>query len=239
MMERTVTARPDADAAGSLPSLVERQATGVAQSHRIAARLRERIVAGTLKPGAHLSEAALSEELDVSRNTLREAFRVLAKEGILNHEVNRGVFVSIPSTQTIVDVYRVRRLVQCAALAQGYAGHPGAVHMRATLQEAERCRGIGDWLGVGSADIAYHAAIVELADSPRLSAFFGQVLLELRLVFGLLPNAEHLHAPFVDRNRAILGLLEDGRPAEAAQALETYLGQAERLILSAYSPLSK
>ena len=80
---------------------------------------------------------------------------------------------------------------------------------------------------------------MELADSPRLSAFFGQVLLELRLVFGLLPNAEHLHAPFVDRNRAILGLLEDGRPTEAAQALETYLGQAERLILSAYSPLSK
>ena len=80
---------------------------------------------------------------------------------------------------------------------------------------------------------------MELADSPRLSAFFAQVLLELRLVFGLLPNAEHLHAPFVDRNRTILELLESGRPAEAAQALETYLGQAERLILSAYSPIAR
>lgn len=234
-----MTARPIAAAAGPLPSPLDRQAAAVAQSDRVATHLRERIVAGTLRPGAHLSEAAMSEELDVSRNTLREAFRVLAKEGVLRHEVNRGVFVSTPSAQTIVDVYRVRRLVQCAALAQGYAGHPGAARMRAALQEAERCRAAGDWLGVGSADIAFHAAIVELADSPRLSAFFGHVLLELRLVFGLLPNAEELHAPFVDRNRAILDLIESGRPAEAAQALETYLGQAERLILSAYSPISR
>lgn len=232
-----MTARLNADAAGSLASSGDPRVAGVAQSHRIATHLRERIVAGTLKPGAHLSEAAMSEELDVSRNTLREAFRVLAKEGILHHEVNRGVFVSVPSVQTIVDVYRVRRLVQCGALAEGFAGHPGAVRMRLALQEAERRRAAGDWLGVGSADIAFHAAIVELADSPRLSAFFAQVLLELRLVFGLLPDAEHLHAPFVDRNQAILDLLEAGRPAEAAQALETYLGQAERLILSAYSPL--
>ena len=232
-------ARPKADAAGLPPSPAGAQAAATAQSERVAGHLRERIFAGTLKPGAHLSEAAMSEELAVSRNTLREAFRVLAKEGILRHEVNRGVFVSTPSARTIVDVYRVRRLVQCAALAQGYAGHPGAARMRPALDEAERCRAAGDWLGAGRPRIALSAAIVELADSPRLSAFFAQVLLELRLVFGLLPNAEHLHAPFVDRNRTILELLESGRPAEAAQALETYLGQAERLILSAYSPIAR
>lgn len=47
-------------------------------------------------PGQKLSEAALSESLDISRNTLREVFRTLTKEGLIKHAPNRGVFVATP-----------------------------------------------------------------------------------------------------------------------------------------------
>lgn len=42
----------------------------------IAETIRYKITVGELTPGQRLSEAALSEELDISRNTLREVFRV-------------------------------------------------------------------------------------------------------------------------------------------------------------------
>lgn len=63
---------------------------------RVAEQIRERIVRGEFQPGSRLSEVALSESLEISRNTLREVFRLLTKEGLLRHLPNRGVFVAIP-----------------------------------------------------------------------------------------------------------------------------------------------
>ncbi|MBP2550614.1 DNA-binding GntR family transcriptional regulator [Neorhizobium galegae] len=204
----------------------------------VADRIREQVVSGRLTPGSHLSELALSEEMQVSRNTLREVFRLLTKEGLLRHEANRGVFVATPSMATIMDIYRVRRMIECPALSQAHPSHPSAKKMRAAVDAARTCRSTQDWLGVGSADIAFHAAVVELADSPRLSAFFFEVSLELRLVFGLLRDPEFLHAPFIDQNLKILTEFEEGQAAKAADSMETYLNQAERFILGAYGRLA-
>ncbi|MDR2999486.1 MAG: winged helix-turn-helix domain-containing protein, partial [Microbacterium sp.] len=51
----------------------------------LADALRQRIIDGEFAPGSRLSESALAERLDVSRNTLREAFRVLAEQGLIEH----------------------------------------------------------------------------------------------------------------------------------------------------------
>lgn len=201
-------------------------------------RIRERVVSGILVPGSHLPEQALCDELAVSRNTLREVFRLLTREGLLRHEANRGVFVAIPDMSTIIDIYRVRRHIECPALANGHPHHPATRKMRLAVESAREYGLSGDWLGAGSADIAFHAAIVELADSPRLSAFYAQISLELRLVFGLLRDPEYLHAPYIGRNAAILALFESGAAGDAASALEDYLVQAERFILAAYSRIT-
>jgi DNA-binding GntR family transcriptional regulator len=217
---------------GEVPS-----ASSQTLAETVADRIREQVVSGRLTPGSHLSELALSEEMHVSRNTLREVFRMLTKEGLLRHEANRGVFVATPSMSTIMDIYRVRRMIECPALAQAHPSHPSARKMRTAVEAARQCRTTRDWLGVGSADIAFHAAVVELADSPRLSAFFFEVSLELRLVFGLLRDPEFLHAPFIDQNLKILTEFEEGKAAKAADTMETYLNQAERFIMSAYGRL--
>ncbi|MET3586899.1 DNA-binding GntR family transcriptional regulator [Pseudorhizobium tarimense] len=201
----------------------------------VAASIRERVISGVLVPGSHLSESHLTEDLQVSRNTLREVFRLLTKEGLLRYEANRGVFVSTPSMSTIIDIYRVRRLIECPALRQAHPRHPAARKMREAVDTAHMCRESKDWLGVGSADIVFHASVVELADSLRLSDFYRQISLELRLVFGLLRDPEFLHGPFIDQNRTIVTQLEEGNAALAAETLEAYLFQAERFILGAYS----
>ena len=201
----------------------------------VAARIREQVISGRLTPGSHLSEQTLSEELQVSRNTLREVFRMLTKEGLLRYEANRGVFVSTPSMTTIIDIYRVRRFIECPALAHAHPRHPGVTRMRDAVEEARRCREAKDWLGVGSADIAFHAAIVELSDSPRMASFYAQIALELRLVFGLLQDPEFLHGPFIDQNLEIVTALEAGNATGAAEMLEAYLLRAERFILGAYA----
>ena len=57
--------------------------------------------------------------LRVSRNTLREAFRLLSHEGLLVHELHRGVFVRELDEADLVDLYRLRQhgRVRCGPVA--------------------------------------------------------------------------------------------------------------------------
>ncbi|MFJ4142408.1 GntR family transcriptional regulator [Pseudomonas sp. NPDC089734] len=192
------------------------------------------LVEGELVPGQRLSEAALAESLDISRNTLREAFRVLTREGLLKHEPNRGVTVAEPDMASIIDIYRVRRFIECKAIAQAFPLHPGALKMREAVEAGIRGRENKDWVAVGTANMMFHKAIVELADSPRLVVFYGQISAELRLAFGVLDDPEFLHVPYLDMNAAILNCVEEGRVEEATVMLETYLVQSERTVLAAY-----
>ena len=202
---------------------------------RIVEQLRNKLILGEWTPGQRLSEASLCETLEISRSTLREAFRVLTKEGLLSHEPNKGVSVMVPSMASIIDIYRVRRMIECQALAQAYPMHPALERMRGAVQSAQTCRDEGDWLGVGTANMAFHKAVVELADSERLNVMFSHLLAELRVAFGLMQDPHFLHAPYVDMNAQILALFESGKPVEAAAALNEYLVHSERLILAAYA----
>ncbi|MBX8605320.1 GntR family transcriptional regulator [Pseudomonas cichorii] len=200
----------------------------------ITQEIRRMLVEGELVPGQRLSEAALAESLQISRNTLREAFRVLTREGLLKHEPNRGVTVAEPDMASIIDIYRVRRFIECKAIAQGFPLHPGALKMREAVDAGMRAREARDWVAVGTANMMFHRAIVELADSPRLVVFYGQISAELRLAFGLLDDPEFLHVPYLDMNAAILRCVEEGRVQEATVMLESYLVQSERTVLAAY-----
>ena len=211
------------------------RSTPTSLADTVADTIRQQLILGELRAGQHLSEAALSQQLDISRNTLREVFRILIKEGLLRHEPNRGVAVVVPSIADIIDIYRVRRLIECQALEKAWPLHPAHKRMRQAVEDAAAAREARDWQRVGSANMAFHAAIVALSDSERLSAMYEDIAAELRLAFGLLDDPEYLHAPYVDHNARLLQMFMEGQTVAAARELETYLVQSERMVLAVYA----
>ncbi|NUW38340.1 GntR family transcriptional regulator [Nonomuraea sp. SMC257] len=204
-------------------------------AERVADILRDRISEGFFEPGQRLSEEAISEALGVSRNTLREAFRLLGHERLLDHRLNRGVFVRILSAEDVADLYRVRRVIEGAAVRRSPT--PQALGLiKEAVADAERAAARDDWRAVGTANIRFHQALVTLNRSPRLDEAMRQLLAELRLVFHVMKNPRDFHEPFVERNRRLLELLEGGRVDEAAAFLDGYLDHAERLLVHAYDP---
>lgn len=73
----------------------------------VAEQLRERIIQGEFRPGARLNERALGDLLGVSRTPLREAFRVLAAEGLVQMAPNRGAQVAVLSETSIREAFEV------------------------------------------------------------------------------------------------------------------------------------
>ena len=72
-----------------------------------AERLRTLIIEGSLAPGTRLNERELSEQLGVSRTPLREAFRILAGDGLLVQLPNRGAQVVALSAEDVRHAFDV------------------------------------------------------------------------------------------------------------------------------------
>ncbi|MFC7430567.1 MULTISPECIES: GntR family transcriptional regulator [unclassified Agrococcus] len=200
-----------------------------------ATALRRRIVDGELLPGARLVEGRLADELGVSRNTLREAFRALAGEGLVAHAANRGARVPLPTAASVRDVYRVRRAVELQTLREADANHRAVASMRRAVAAGEAALAADDARAMGSADLDFHRAIVALADSPRMTALLESVLGELRLAFGAVDDLGALHGAFLADNAAIVAALAADGPAAATALLERYLARSERMVLDAHA----
>lgn len=208
---------------------------GMAYESSLVNQLTELLIAGELRPGEKLSEASLVERFDVSRNTLREAFRVLGEQGLLQHIPHRGVSVASPNTADVIDIYRVRRAIECSVLERAPRNHPHAAKMADSVEQAKAAAAAEDWLLVGTANMNFHNALVSMSDSVRLMRSFGNVLAELRLAFLKVEVLDYLHAPFVHRNDEVLAAYLGAGPEEASRLLAGYLGDSERQVLGAYA----
>ncbi|WP_315928328.1 GntR family transcriptional regulator [Mesorhizobium sp. SP-1A] len=199
----------------------------------VATRIRDLLIEGEFGPGEKLSEQQVASRFGVSRNTLREVFRLLTSQGLLAYIPNRGVFVAAPDEAAVIDIYRVRAVIQKGAIQAAGNSHPALARMQQTAVEADVARREGDWRRVGTLNMEFHRRMVELCDSPRLSACFDLVLAELRLVFGQLEDTSHLHEPYIGLNLALVEALERQDATGALAQLETYLVKSERAVLAA------
>lgn len=198
--------------------------------------LRQRITEGVFLPGTRLSEENLREALGISRNTLREAFRLLSHEGLLEHQLNRGVFVRLLTSEDIRDLYAIRRILECGALRNLPAVSVETI--KTAIEAADEAAVRGDWSAVGTANMRFHQAIADLAGSRRVSEAVRALLAELRLVFLVLADPRLLHEPYVAVNRKLYELLAAGDAAAAEEALQRYFDDAEAQLLSAYATVN-
>lgn len=207
---------------------------------RVAEILRAHITEGRLLPGTRLSEEDIGAALGVSRNTLREAFRLLTHERLLVHEFNRGVFVRRLSVDDVHDLYRFRRILEVAAvrhtsLLDAATRETRVEAVRRAVEEGEQAGAESRWVDVGTANMHFHQTLAALADSARVDEAMQHVLAELRLVFHVMAAPQTFHEPYLEDNRRILDLLSAGSIDEAVAALDGYLTAAEEQLTAAYA----
>jgi len=206
--------------------------TRLSTAEQAAQVLRTQIAEGRLAPGARLRETAVAEAFAISRNTVREVFRLLAHERLLDFLPHRGVSVRRVSAAEVREVYVVRRLLEplgaTAALTQPTARY----QLREAVANQSAAVAVDDWSAVGTADIEFHRILVGACGSVHLSALFDSLLAELRLAFLLLPDRRSLHEPYVARNATLSALLDAGDRQAASAEIEDYLATSERHVLS-------
>ena len=77
-------------------------------SEQIAAQVGDRILSGAMPPAARISEQELADEFNVSRGPIREALRILEREGLVTILARRGAIVTELSATELQELLEIR-----------------------------------------------------------------------------------------------------------------------------------
>ncbi|MFA9478876.1 GntR family transcriptional regulator [Phycisphaerales bacterium AB-hyl4] len=188
--------------------------------------LRSMLLHGGLRPGMRLGETEWAERLGVHRGALREAFVLLAHEGLLMPGARGGYFVPILEQADLDEVLELRLALERGALRRlARAGEPvGTKALRATCQVMRQMVELDMPVGHAEADRKFHEGLVELADNRRMIRAYHQAPL-LIIASEYMTPAERRGAmtqTLRDHER-ICDLLEAGRFDAVAELLEQHL----------------
>ena len=101
------------------------------------------------------------------------------------------------------------------------------------VAEAELAAADGLWAEVGTANLRFHAVIVDIHRSARISEVFRRLITELRLGFLAVADPAAFHGEFLARNHKIHDHMAKGRLGDARAELAVYLDDAEAPVVKA------
>ncbi|WP_332688053.1 GntR family transcriptional regulator [Devosia sp.] len=136
---------------------------------RISKVLAERIIAGTLEPGARLRQDHIAEEFGASHVPVREAFRLLEAQGLAISEPRRGVRVAAFDLAQVKEVAEMRAALEVLALRHAAPHLTSAIldEAESANRAAEKSRDVRSW---EEANRAFHRTILAPCGMPRLLA---------------------------------------------------------------------
>ncbi|MEV0373093.1 FadR/GntR family transcriptional regulator [Streptomyces sp. NPDC050636] len=211
--------------------------------------LRSQLAAGEWKVGARIpTEHALAEQLQVGRNTVREAVRVLVHAGMLRSRQGEGTFVVSTADPGdimrgiqragIRDVLELRIALEAEAARLAALRHEpadlermrAALDAQAGLADADGQPDSGNIELYADHDIAFHKAVVEAAHNTALTATYGWFSSSVReaLVSALddqaMPRVVH------GDHRRVMDAIASGDPEGAERATRELLEKPKRAV---------
>jgi DNA-binding GntR family transcriptional regulator len=222
-MARTRPHIPDLAAAPVADTSAELPARG-AMGREAYTAIRQAVLDCTFLPGMALSEQSLSELLQVSRAPVREAFRRLVHEGLLEVVPQRGTFVARLDRARIADAIFVREVIECRA-AELAAAAPLAQRRQLIeiVQRQARASARKDYGTHLATDEEFHRAILVIAGHPHAWT-------PLRLARTGMNRIRHLAIPTlgsnriaIDDHRKIVDAIVAGKAKRAADLMREHI----------------
>lgn len=191
----------------------------------IAYEIRREILRGTLPPGAPIKERDNAERQGVSRTPMREAIRILAKEGLVQLRPLRSPVVADPSLEEIVDQVHVLHTLELLAgeLACERATPEDLDKISALKRRIEAIYGEADTLDVFEIDMQFHAAIVAASHNVALAETHGAYMARLWRARYLSARRKKARSRVIRQHDAILDALRARDPQRVKAETDSHL----------------
>ena len=193
--------------------------------------LRGSILAGSLPPGARISEPGLAEQLGISRTPVREALQRLSQEGLVELLPGKGARVRILSADEAREVYEVRALLEAeaAALATQNASAAELIALKKQLDLLNSLP-VDDYLRQMQVDFDFHTALVEAAHNRTLARIYADLRSSLTLIRSFQQTLSQ-HPKTRQQHETIVEALLARDPEKAARAAREHVRYFRDLVV--------
>ncbi|MCX8997468.1 GntR family transcriptional regulator [Rhizobiaceae bacterium BDR2-2] len=203
-----------------------------------AEQIRKAIIVGHFKPGDRLIEQQLTDMLDVSRHPVREALRLLAREGFVELKRNKGASVSAVEAASVIEVYNIRLALGKIALdyllsEEGRLTKSDLGRIEKLARNAIRLAETENQSETVRNDLEFQQAIIDATGLQRTIRYFSELTGDIRRFNNL------LGVVYTDRKgdaqNYIMKLYEairDGNLAEAHAIWQAKFAKAAQRYLS-------
>jgi DNA-binding GntR family transcriptional regulator len=204
----------------------------VSVADQVASVLRQRILKGELRPGMPLQEVPLAASLGVSRNTMREATRILSLEGLLKRSVHRGVAVSQLSLKDVEEIYHLRRMLEIPAVLAAKSDRGDVLpDLKNAFEGYEAAVRERHWVRAVEFDLQFHTLLIRFHRNRRLESFYQKLIGELRMGMVLVDRGHDDPGRLVPVHRKLYQLLSGGKLTQCAALLAQHLDDSESRLI--------
>ena len=147
-------------------------------------QVRVAIIEGRLKPGDHIIEKNLTDELGVSRTPVREALILLEREGLVVSEPNRGSFVRVFSEDDVKYIFSMRTALEnfAADLVIQTLNEADMQFLAKSIEDQRRAIEAGDFKQVRRIDMSFHQHLIERSEHPLLIGNWLELVAQIAAV---------------------------------------------------------
>ena len=199
--------------------------------------LRDSILNGALAPGVSLSQVQLANDLGVSRGPVREAVRMLQREGLVEAEVNRRGRVSSFSVDDLEQLYAMRIVHEALALRISVVRFAGRDidTLRGYLRQMDELaeHDVRQWQAV---DREFHFALVAHAGARMMRTIRELYDHADRYRWLYIKGAPRALSIAAAEHARIVDSCERRDPASAAEELARHLARTALTVLAHHAP---
>jgi DNA-binding GntR family transcriptional regulator len=209
---------------------------------RVQAQIMHAIHDGTLAPGQRLVEDRIAASLHVSRAPVREALRVLEREGLVEAKGRRGRFVAQVSAHDAWEVYTLRSALEGMAfhLAAGRASAEALQDLSNIVEEMRRVSRTGDRKLLSELDTRFHETACRLSGNVRLYENWLSMFRQIRHLSGRVLDTLYSDLNEVPgRHEHLVDLLAAGDPAAAEAAARSHIDPIATRIINALQEIEQ
>ncbi len=187
--------------------------------------LRSAILRGELEAGRRLLETELAETYRVSRGPLREAFRILEREGLVQYVPRRGTFVTSLSRKDWQETYSLRLLLETFAyrLVAEQIVEDDIAHLQTMVDDMRLAGDRNDVAWLLDIDLKFHAYFVGRSGHRRLMEVWENLSQIMSAVFLYVMRERHVAGKAVgDRHQEILDAFASRNVGRVEQILRLH-----------------
>jgi DNA-binding GntR family transcriptional regulator len=196
------------------------------------------LLSGRYEPNTRLTEAELTQMLNVSRGTIRSVLVRLAQEGYITQEVNRGVRTRLFSVADAVDILEAREILEAAlaASAAKRATQEELDGIARTVTDMREAQLNGDQDEYSQQNRNFHRQIRKAAHQQTLARFFDELLYPLVMRQYRDLEAPHPRVGSLEEHQAILSALITRNPEAASATMRHHISSAREGLLLRNAP---